>query len=47
MVFPIATQYQADILRQYDKNMSRYPVIKAEVETFLQDKEETFALCLK
>ena len=47
MVFPIATQYQADILRQYDKNMSRYPVIRSEVETFLQDKEETFALCLK
>lgn len=47
MLFPIATQYQADILRQYDKNISRYPLIRSEVETFLQDKEETFALCLK
>ena len=47
MQFPVAPQYQAAILRQYDQNMECYPLVRAEVEAFLTDKEETFALCLK
>ena len=35
------------ILRQYNKNISRYPVIHREVEAFLRDKEENLALCLR
>ena len=47
MVFPITPQYEAAILRQYEGNISRYPLIKEEVELFLRDKEGTFSLCLK
>ena len=45
--FPITPPYKADILRQYDRNLSRYPVVKAEVDAFLQKKDETFTLCLQ
>ena len=45
--FPIAPPYKADILRQYGRNLSRYPVVKAEVDAFLQGKDETFVLCLQ
>ena len=47
MEFPIPQPYQTDILRQYAQNLSRHPVIKSEVEAFLRDSEETFALCVK
>lgn len=47
MEFPIAPQYQAAISRQYDRNLSRYPLIKQEADAFLQSKDETFSLCLK
>lgn len=45
--FLITPPYKADILRQYDRNLSRYPVVKAEVDAFLQKKDETFSLCLQ
>ena len=47
MKFPIPSQYESSILRQYEKNMARYPVIRGEAEAFLEGKEETFSLCLK
>ena len=47
MVFPIDPSLKAAILRQYDNNLSRYPVIRAEADAFLQDKEEDFSLCLQ
>ncbi len=47
MVFPIPHEYKTAILRQYHKNISRYPVICAEVEAFLEGKEEDFSLCLQ
>ena len=47
MVFPIAPSYRAAILRQYDKNLAPYPLIKEEADAFLLDKEESFSLCLK
>lgn len=47
MVFPLQPQLEAAILRQYHKNISRYPVVQREVEAFLQGQEEPFVLCLK
>lgn len=47
MVFPIPQQEQAAMERQYEKQMARYPLIKAEVDAFLQGKDEVFSLCLK
>ena len=38
---------QTAILRQYEANMARYPLIREEVETFLRDQSATFALCLR
>ena len=37
---------KAALLRQYQQNLSRYPKVKEEVDTFLRDKEESFALCM-
>ena len=47
MVFPIDPSLKAAILRQYDNNLSRYPVIRAEADAFLRGKEEDFSLCLQ
>ena len=47
MEFPMTAQYKAAILQQYHINISRYPVIQQEAETFLQGKGESFALCLR
>ncbi len=47
MAFSIPQQDKAAILRQYEKNLSRYPVIKGEVDAFVQEKDEAFSLCLK
>ena len=47
MVFPIPHEYKTAILRQYHKNISRYPIVYEEVEAFLQGKEESFSLCLQ
>ena len=47
MEFPIAQQYQAAILRQYERNLSQYPLVRAEVAAFLHSAEETEALCVK
>lgn len=47
MIFPVTPQDKAAILRQYEQQISRYPVIRAEVDGFLQEKSEIFSLCLK
>ncbi len=47
MAFSVAAPWQAAILRQYEKNLSRYPVVRREVEAFLRDKGEDLALCLR
>lgn len=47
MNFPISPQDKASILREYERNMARYPLIRKEAEAFLEGKEETFSLCLK
>ena len=47
MHFPIAPQYETAILRQYDWNVSRYPVIRQEVDSFLLGKENALSLCMK
>ena len=47
VIFPIAPQYKAAILRRHEKNLSRYPLIKAESDAFLRGREETFSLCLQ
>ena len=38
---------KAAILRQFNKNLSCYPLVKGEVEAFLRDKEETFVLYMQ
>ena len=47
MQFPIAPEYQEAILRQYRQNLSRYPLIQAEVDAFLQNEGEPLCLCLQ
>ena len=47
MVFPIAPQYEAAIVRQYQKNMARYPLVKKEADAFLQGEDATLSLCLQ
>ena len=47
MDFSISPKYRAAILRHYDNNISHYPIIKAEVDAFLQEKEEFFSLCMQ
>ena len=47
MEFSIAPQYQAVITRQYERNLSRYPVIKEKADAFLQNKDKNFSLYLK
>lgn len=47
MVFTVKPQLKAKILQQYAKNMALYPQKQVEVETFLQEKDETFGLCLR
>ena len=47
MVFPVSSQSMAAISGQYEKNLSRYPLIKAEVDAFLQEQDGDVSLCLK
>lgn len=47
MSFSVLPQYKIKIQQQYADNMARYPQKKAEVEAFLQDKHETYQLCLQ
>ena len=47
MKFPISQQDCAAILRQYEQQITRYPLIQAEVEAFLQDKSDVLSLCIK
>ena len=47
MEFPITSQCSATIRRQYEINISRYPVIREETEAFLRGKDEDFSLCLQ
>ena len=44
MIFSPADK--AALLRQYQQNLSRYPKVKEEVDTFLRDKEASFVLCM-
>ena len=39
MAFAISPAYETAILRQYEKNIARYPVIREDVETFLAEKD--------
>lgn len=47
MDFPAAPQYESAILRQYEKNISGYPVIHRELNAFLAEKPTDFTLCMK
>ncbi len=47
MEFPVSAHYECAISRQYHRNLSQYPTIRAEIDAFLQGKEETFSLCMK
>ena len=47
MKFPISQQDCAAILRQYEQQITRYPLIQAEVEAFLQNKSDVLSLCIK
>lgn len=47
MVFMVLPRLKTKILQQYAKNMALYPQKKEEVEAFLQEKDETFDLCLR
>lgn len=47
MAFTVLPQLKEKILQQYERNMAQYPLQKAEVEDWLQDKNETECLCLK
>ena len=47
MVFPVSSQYMVAISEQYEKNLSRYPLIKSEVDAFLQEQDDNFSLCLQ
>ena len=47
MKFPVSPRYKAIILRQYDRNMSAYPLIREKVDAYLRDQEEDLSLCLK
>ena len=47
MVFPVSSQSMTAILGQYEKNLSRYPLIKAEVDAFLREQDDDCSLCLK
>ena len=42
MIFPVSPHYSAAIARQYEKNMSRYPSVREEVDAFLQGRNENF-----
>lgn len=43
----VSSRLKEIILRQYEANMTLYPQKKREVDSFLQDKEETYGLCLR
>ena len=47
MAFKVQEQLKAKMLEQYERNMTIYPRKKEEVEIFLQNRDEAFALCLK
>lgn len=47
MTFPLDPAREAAIVRQYEKNMARYPVIYREAEAFLAGKPPVFCLCMK
>ena len=47
MTFPISPEDSVAIVRQYQENIARYPIICREVETFLQQQDETVRLCLQ
>lgn len=47
MAFTVSPHLKEKISRSYEQNMERYPRKRAEVEAFLRDKEEAYALCMK
>ena len=47
MEFPLSPRYKAAIIRQYEKNMARYPTCREEVETFLRETDGTVSLCMQ
>lgn len=47
MVFTVMPHLKEKISHRYEQYMASYPQKRAEVERFLQDKEDTYALCLK
>lgn len=47
MGFTVMPHLQEKIVHSYDQNMASCPQKREEVEAFLRDKEEAYALCLK
>lgn len=47
MAFTVMPHLKEKIVRRYEQNMASYPQKRAEVEAFLQGREEAYALCLK
>ena len=47
MEFPIPQPYKQAILRQYYRNLAQYPLVLREIEDYLQEKEESFSLCMR
>lgn len=47
MAFTVMPHLREKISHSYGQNMASWPQKRAEIETFLRDKEEAYALCLK
>ena len=47
MTFPISPAEHTAIVRQYEINMVRYPILHSEVDGFLQNLEQPQRLCLQ
>ena len=47
MTFPISPAEHTAIVRQYEINMVRYPILHSEVDGFLQNLEQPPRLCLQ
>ena len=47
MDFSLTPQYEAAILRQYQQNITAYPLAQKEVEAYLQTADASQAICLK
>lgn len=47
MAFTVLPHLKEKILHSYEQNIAPHPQKRAEVEAFLQEKEEAYALCLR